>query len=86
MLLTNMIQIISAGNNVIVSIFYQALGGSLVSIPIWILLGGFMLFPIIHAAVNLIQPDNNLNFSRWNKATFGLLIGIILKIIFGLRF
>lgn len=86
MILTNSLQLYLDGDTYLPKVFFTALCGSFISIPIWILIGGFVIFNVIHAIINLIKPDNNLIFNRWNKASAGLLIGIILKIIFYIRF
>jgi len=59
-----------------------AFGGTLVSIPIWSVIGyilaGFYLF--FH---NLIYPEKR-NLTIWQKADLGLLVGIIIKLWFGI--
>lgn len=86
MIFTNSVQLYLDGDHYLPKLIFSALGFSLVSIPIWILVGGFIIFNFIHAIINLIKPDNNLTFTRLNKASAGLLVGIILKIIFDIRF
>ena len=86
MIMTNSVQLYLDGDHYLPKLLFGALGVSLLSIPIWILVGGFIIFNFIHAIINLIKPDNNLTFTRLNKASAGLLIGIILKIIFDIRF
>ena len=86
MLLTNSIQLYLDGDTYLPKLFYTALGASLFSIPIWIVIGGFVIFTFLHAIFNLIKPYKNLTFNRWTKASAGLLIGIVFKLIFGIRF
>ena len=86
MIFVNSVQLYFEGSESLSSIFYTALGMSIISIPVWILFGGFILFNIIHALINLIKPDNELKFSRWDIANAGLIIGMLLKIFFNLQF
>lgn len=64
---------------------YPAIGASIISIPIWILIGGFIIFNFILAIINFIKPENDLKIEHWDRANAGLIIGIILKMIFGLQ-
>lgn len=54
---------------------YQALGYSLVWIPIWLLIGWLFSSIIIKSIFNIVNPDNNIEFSRIDKLNIGLLLG-----------
>ncbi len=64
---------------------FVGLGASFLSIPIWILIGGYVIFNFLHTILNLLKPDNRLKFTHWDKANAGLVIGMIIKGLFGIK-
>jgi hypothetical protein len=81
-----MLQIYFTGAKSIAYIIYSALGASLVSIPIWILIGGYLILPFVIAIINLFKPDNKIKLDHWRTASFGVIIGIFLKLVFNIKF
>lgn len=55
--------------------FYQALGYSIFWIPIWALIGWVFSSIVIISILNIVNPDNNIEFSWIDKLNIGLLLG-----------
>ena len=62
--------------------FWAGTGASIVSIPLWIAVGGFALFGGIIWILNLSRKDNKLIYSPLDKSIAGVTVGIILKFFF----
>lgn len=63
------------------AIIYGALGGSVVEIPVFIIIG-YILINILLSIIYLFKPNINFPVTIWSKANVGIVLGILLKIFF----
>lgn len=66
--------------------FFEGLGASVVSLLIWGILGGLVVFNVLLAIYNLLKPENTLALTIVDRINFGLFTGIVLKLVFDLKF
>ena len=59
-------------------------GASLISIPLWAAIG-IVLANIALFFRNIIKPTENETLNMWHKASIGLVAGIVLKVLFGMK-
>lgn len=85
MLLANMAQIYFDGAKAFAYIFFRGLGASLFSVPLWILLGGYVILQLMLGLINLAKPDSKIKLDHWRTAAYGLLIGVVLKLVFNIK-
>lgn len=85
MWLANMSQAYLRGANSTAHMISYSLGVTLVSIPIWILVGGYIILQLILALINLVKPENKIKIDYWGIASYGLLIGVLLKLVFNIK-
>ena len=61
---------------------WTGIGASVVSIPLWIVVGGFAVFGGIVWVLNLSRKDKKLIFSPLDKSIAGLIVGIVVEFFF----
>jgi hypothetical protein len=64
------------------AIITTGIGASLISVPIWAIIGGLGFFGGFIGLLNLFRPQSKLKFSQFTKANVGIALGLVLKLIF----
>jgi hypothetical protein len=74
--------LLSTGWQVQSVIIPRGIGASLISVPIWAIIGGIVLFGGFVGLFNLFWRGSKLKFTRLAKANVGIALGLVLKFIF----
>ncbi len=72
----------NTGGRIQSAIITTGIGASLISVPIWAIIGGLGFFGGLVGLLNLFRPQSKLKFSRFTKANVGIALGLVLKLIF----
>jgi hypothetical protein len=72
----------NTGGRIQSAIITTGIGASLISVPIWAMIGGLGFFGGLVGLLNLFRPGNKLKFSQITKANVGIALGLVLKLIF----
>jgi len=73
---------LNTGGRIQSAIITTGIGASLISVPLWAIIGGIGFFGGFVGLLNLFRPQNKFKFTLLTKANVGIALGLVLKLIF----
>lgn len=62
---------------------YGGMGGALISIPFWTIVGGHLILNIGLALYYLVKPESKITICTIDRVNFGLIVGLFFRVFFG---
>jgi hypothetical protein len=59
------------------------LGGMLIDFGIWFIGIGYILLPIVHSIINIINPENTIKIEPLARLNLSIILGILSGALFG---